>query len=41
MSKIENGKTIPSIYTLLKIGNLLDVELKDFFKKIRVKDDPA
>jgi transcriptional regulator with XRE-family HTH domain len=38
LSKIENGKTIPSIYTLMKIGVILDVEIKEFFKKIDIND---
>jgi transcriptional regulator with XRE-family HTH domain len=41
LSKIENGKTIPSIYTLLKIGNLLDVEINEFFKKIKMNDNSS
>ncbi|MFM9837123.1 MAG: helix-turn-helix domain-containing protein [Cyclobacteriaceae bacterium] len=39
LSKIENGKTLPSIYTLLKIGIHLNVELKEFFKRIKIEDN--
>ncbi len=39
LSKIENGKTLPSIYTLLRIGIHLNVELKEFFKRIRIEDN--
>jgi transcriptional regulator with XRE-family HTH domain len=39
LSKIENGKTLPSIYTLLKIGIHLNVELREFFKRIKIEDN--
>jgi DNA-binding XRE family transcriptional regulator len=31
MSRLENGNTNPTIYTLLKVSNALQVELKDLF----------
>jgi transcriptional regulator with XRE-family HTH domain len=37
LSKIENGKTLPSLYTLLRISIHLNVELKDFFKRINIE----
>jgi transcriptional regulator with XRE-family HTH domain len=39
LSKIENGKTLPSIYTLLRISIHLNVELKEFFKRIKIEDN--
>jgi transcriptional regulator with XRE-family HTH domain len=33
MSRIESGKTNVTVLTLRKIGNALEVDISDFFKK--------
>lgn len=33
MSRIESGKTNVTVLTLRKIGNVLEVDISDFFKK--------
>jgi len=34
LSKIENGSTIPTAYTLYRIAQILEVPLSDLFKDI-------
>jgi transcriptional regulator with XRE-family HTH domain len=33
LSRIENGEKVPMIYTLYKIGLILEVDITEFFKK--------
>jgi transcriptional regulator with XRE-family HTH domain len=36
LSKIENGITVPSVFTLYRIAKIVDVQLGDFFKNLKI-----
>ncbi len=41
LSRVENGHTVPSLDTLQKIANALDLPLSQFFAEDPVKDVPG